>query len=91
MKRLKTLMKEINDHFKKPDCIGGVNNLDCCHPDPEDKTMLNVHTENGHYCHDYYGEFSEDCWVDPKLEKMIKDAGWSFDWKYPGAITLFKD
>ena len=39
---------------------------------------------------DYYGEFrGEYPWINPKLEKLAKDAGSYWEWENPAVVSLW--
>jgi hypothetical protein len=41
---------------------------------------------------DYYSEVWNDTFgVDPKLNKMVEDSGWYFEWQDPGTIMVWEN
>ncbi len=86
MMRIKTLIKKINDTFKNSTHNPMPEFSECCLE--TDNGEILVHTENGHYILDYYGEVSQPGWIDPRLAKIIEKSGWEYGWEHPGAIRL---
>ena len=50
--------------------------------------FIHVSAEDGSYFADYYGEYKEDMYIDPRLEKIADKYNMSWDWENAGTIIL---
>ena len=50
--------------------------------------FIYLSAEDGNYFADYYGEYKEDVYIDPRLEKIADKYGMYWDWESPGTIIL---
>lgn len=50
--------------------------------------FIYVSAEDGNYFADYYGEYKDEMYIDPRLEKIADKYDMSWDWEDPGTIIL---
>lgn len=50
--------------------------------------FIYVSAEDGNYFADYYGEYKEEMYIDPRLEKIGEKYGMYWDWEDAGSIVL---
>lgn len=51
--------------------------------------MLIISAEDGGLFADYYGEYrGGDQWINPSLEKAVRDAGCHLEWENPGCLYI---
>jgi len=92
---VKQIIKEESDPYngKLEKILADINQLKSPITNKPPKTFVRdgfiyVSAEDGSYFADYYGEYKEEMYIDPRLEKIANKYNMSWDWEDAGSIIL---